>query len=84
MNAAELKKCDVDQRPQPSKLPLEVATKTDAKKITVTDVMEIDASLNSHPPMKYEVKLAQVSVTDYSNIKPMVYCDRQFYYLHES
>jgi len=55
----ELGKSDVDLRQLPFQFPVAAAT-------------EIDASLDSHPPMKYKLYPTQVSVTDYSKIPPTV------------
>jgi len=57
--AVELGKSDVDLRQLPFQFPVAAAT-------------EIDASLDSHPPMKYHMSPAQVSVPDYSKIPPTV------------
>lgn len=59
-NAMELGKSDVDLRQLPFQFPVAAAT-------------EIDASLGSHPPIKYQMFPAQVSVPDYSKIPPTVY-----------
>jgi len=61
-NALELGKSDVDLRQLPFQFPVAAAT-------------EIDASLDSHPPMKYKLYPTQVSVTDYSKIPPTMGID---------
>jgi len=61
-NVVELGRSDVDLRQLPFQFPVAAAT-------------EIDASLVSHPPMKYRLYLAQVSVTDYSKIPPTMGID---------
>lgn len=38
----------------------------------VAAATEINASLDSHPPMKYQMTPTQVSVPDYSKIPPTV------------
>lgn len=55
----EFGKSDVDLRQLPFQFPVAAAT-------------EIDASLDSHPPMKYHMTPTQVSVPDYSKIPPTV------------
>lgn len=55
----ELGKSDVDLRQLPFQFPVAAAT-------------EIDASLDSHPPIKYLLTPTQVSVSDYSKIPPTV------------
>uniref|UniRef100_A0A2S2PDL3 Zinc finger CCCH domain-containing protein 6 n=2 Tax=Schizaphis graminum TaxID=13262 RepID=A0A2S2PDL3_SCHGA len=60
--AVELGKSDVDLRQLPFQFPVAAAT-------------EIDASLDSHPPMKYHMSPAQVSVPDYSKIPPTMGID---------
>lgn len=55
----ELGKSDVDLRQLPFQFPVAAAT-------------EIEASLDSHPPIKYQLLPTQVSVTDYSKIPPTV------------
>jgi len=62
----ELGRSDVDLRQLPFQFPVAAAT-------------EIDASLDSHPPMKYRLYPAQVSVTDYSKIPPTV--NKTYFYL---
>lgn len=57
--AVEFGKSDVDLRQLPFQFPIAAAT-------------EIDASLDSHPPMKYHMSRTQVSVPDYSKIPPTV------------
>ncbi|CAH1711994.1 unnamed protein product [Aphis gossypii] len=58
----ELGKSDVDLRQLPFQFPFAVAR-------------EIDASLNSHPPMKYHLIPCQVSIPNYFNISPMMGID---------
>lgn len=58
-SAVELGKSDVDLRQLPFQFPVAAAT-------------EINASLDSHPPMKYQMLPTQVSVPDYSKIPPTV------------
>lgn len=58
-NAMELGRSDVDLRQLPFQFPVAAAT-------------EIDASLDSHPPIKYQMFPAQMSVPDYSKIPPTV------------
>ncbi|XP_022182958.1 zinc finger CCCH domain-containing protein 4 isoform X5 [Myzus persicae] len=60
--AAEFGKTDVDLRQLPFQFPVAAAT-------------EIDASLDSHPPMKYHMSPTQVSVPDYSKIPPTMGID---------
>lgn len=57
--AVEFGNSDVDLRQLPFQFPIAAAT-------------EIDASLDSHPPMKYHMSPTQVSVPDYSKIPPTV------------
>lgn len=59
-NAMELGKSDVDLRQLPFQFPVAAAT-------------EINASLDSHPPIKYQMFPTQVSVPDYSKTPPTVY-----------
>lgn len=59
-NAKELGKSKVDLRKLSSHLPV------------VPEVTEIIASLDSHPPIKYFLTPAQVSVPDYMRITPTV------------
>ncbi|XP_025412627.1 uncharacterized protein LOC112685069 isoform X3 [Sipha flava] len=61
-NAVELGKSDVDLRQLPFQFPVAAAT-------------EINASLDSHPPMKYQMTPTQVSVPDYSKIPPTMGID---------
>lgn len=58
-SAVELGKSDVDLRQLPFQFPVAAAT-------------EINASLDSHPPIKYQMLPTQVSVPDYSKIPPTV------------
>ncbi|XP_008186178.1 zinc finger CCCH domain-containing protein 4 isoform X1 [Acyrthosiphon pisum] len=60
--AVEFGKSDVDLRQLPFQFPVAAAT-------------EIDASLDSHPPMKYQMSPTQVSVPDYSKIPPTMGID---------
>jgi len=55
----ELGKSDVDLRQLPFQFPVAAAR-------------EIDASLNSHPPMKYHLIPCQVSIPNYFKIPPTV------------
>ncbi|XP_050538969.1 uncharacterized protein LOC126904221 isoform X2 [Daktulosphaira vitifoliae] len=61
-NAIDLGKSDVDLRQLPFQFPVAAAT-------------EIEASFDSHPPMKYHVLPTQVSVPDYSKIPPTMGID---------
>ncbi|VVC37121.1 Hypothetical protein CINCED_3A024573 [Cinara cedri] len=61
-SAVELGKSDVDLRQLPFQFPVAAAT-------------EIDASLDSHPPIKYLLTPTQVSVPDYSKIPPTMGID---------
>ncbi|XP_050422736.1 uncharacterized protein LOC126834678 isoform X2 [Adelges cooleyi] len=60
--AMELGKSDVDLRQLPFQFPAAAAT-------------EIQASIDSHPPMKYQLVPTQVSVPDYSKIPPTMGID---------
>lgn len=64
----ELGKSDVDLRQLPFQFPVAAAT-------------EIDASLDSHPPMKYQMKPTQVSLTDYSKVPPTVLKNYYYYFM---
>lgn len=57
--AMELEKTDMDLRELPFRFPVAVAK-------------EIDASLDSHPPIKYLLTPTEVSGTDYTKISPTV------------